>query len=128
MGLLGPHLEISPPCFVEKTRDELRVQVYDAMAEKENKHSENVDGKQSESAEEEKTETLQAADEQKPGKMDEENHKDGEKTTETEEKERTAGSEEETLEEDEYANKEKAGGDLCYTFLLKIILRIFQPF
>uniref|UniRef100_A0A3Q3A8F2 Nuclear autoantigenic sperm protein n=1 Tax=Kryptolebias marmoratus TaxID=37003 RepID=A0A3Q3A8F2_KRYMA len=89
----------------EKTRDELRVQVYDAMAEK-------VQEKQGEDAEGRAGSSEAADEQQKTEKVgDEEEAEDGEKKSETEEKESKTESEEEPTKEDESANKEETGSN-----------------
>ncbi|XP_005811096.1 nuclear autoantigenic sperm protein-like [Xiphophorus maculatus] len=82
----------------EKSRDELRVQVYDAMAEKKTDSE-----KQSEATEESKTEGSEATPEKK------EEEEDGEDESPAEEKE---GESEAAAEQEESTDKpEEAGGD-----------------
>ncbi|MEQ2158607.1 hypothetical protein GOODEAATRI_014094, partial [Goodea atripinnis] len=109
--------------FDEKTRDELRVQVYDAMAEKKTEDSQKDDGKQSEATEESKTEGSEAAgDQQKPEQV--ENEKDRESETEknedetkteeeppVEKKEESAEKKEPTADQKESADKPEEAGD-----------------
>ncbi|MEQ2194472.1 hypothetical protein XENOCAPTIV_029850, partial [Xenoophorus captivus] len=92
--------------FDEKTRDELRVQVYDAMAEKKTEDSQKDDGKQSEATEESKTEGSEAAgDQQKPEQV-EENKKDREYETEKN-KDETKTEEEPPVEKKEESAEKK---------------------
>ncbi|KAK5616149.1 hypothetical protein CRENBAI_016624 [Crenichthys baileyi] len=106
----------------EKTRDELRVQVYDAMAEKKTEDPQKDDGKQSEAAEESKTEGSEATGNQQKPEQVEENEKDGEteknedetKTEEeppVEKKEESAERKEPTADQKESADKPEEAGD-----------------
>uniref|UniRef100_A0A3Q2QQD1 Nuclear autoantigenic sperm protein n=1 Tax=Fundulus heteroclitus TaxID=8078 RepID=A0A3Q2QQD1_FUNHE len=109
----------------EKTRDELRVQIYDAMAEKKAEDSEKDDGKHSEATEESKADGSEAAEEpQKPEKVDEEKEKHSEEDEkdkaekdkaeeeeEEEKKEEECGPEEPAADQEESADKPEEAGD-----------------
>ncbi|CAI5641825.1 histone-binding protein N1/N2 [Oreochromis niloticus] len=96
----------------EKTRDELRVQVYDAMAEKKTEDGEKVEGKQSEDPQE-KTEGAEAGDEkEKTEKVEGEAEKDSkndESKSESEDKKETSGEEVDAKDDSEPAAKQKEG-------------------
>lgn len=92
----------------EKTRDELRVQVYDAMAEKKTEDGEKVEGKQSEDPQE-KTEGAEAGDKkEKTEKVEGEAEKDS-KNDESEDKKETSGEEVDAKDDSEPAAKQKEG-------------------
>uniref|UniRef100_A0A3P8PP92 Tetratricopeptide SHNi-TPR domain-containing protein n=1 Tax=Astatotilapia calliptera TaxID=8154 RepID=A0A3P8PP92_ASTCA len=96
----------------EKTRDELRVQVYDAMAEKKTEDGEKVEGKQSEDPQE-KTEGAEAGDkkentEKVEGEAEKDNKND-ESKSESKDKKEKSGEEVDAKDDSEPAAKEKEG-------------------
>lgn len=96
----------------EKTRDELRVQVYDAMAEKKTEDGEKVEGKQSEDPQE-KTEGAEAGDkkentEKVEGEAEKDNKND-ESKSESKDKKKKSGEEVDAKDDAEPAAKEKEG-------------------
>ncbi|XP_029381277.1 histone-binding protein N1/N2-like [Echeneis naucrates] len=98
----------------EKTRDELRVQVYDAMAEKKNEEAEKVEGKQSDEAEKNAdVEKAEAGDEQQEtAKEKEDEGKNGEAESKSAESEDNQEKEaEKETKEEESADKMEEAGD-----------------
>uniref|UniRef100_A0A665VKP9 Histone-binding protein N1/N2-like n=1 Tax=Echeneis naucrates TaxID=173247 RepID=A0A665VKP9_ECHNA len=98
----------------EKTRDELRVQVYDAMAEKKNEEAEKVEGKQSDEAEKNAdVEKAEAGDEQQEtAKEKEDEGKNGEAESKSAESEDNQEKEaEKETKEEESADKMEEDSD-----------------
>ncbi|XP_063318405.1 histone-binding protein N1/N2-like [Pelmatolapia mariae] len=93
----------------EKTKDELRVQVYDAMAEKKTEDGEKVEGKQSEDPQE-KTEGAEAGDKKVEGDT-EKDSKNDESKSESEDKKEKSGEEVDAKDDSEPAAKGKKEGD-----------------
>uniref|UniRef100_A0A3Q0SKA0 Nuclear autoantigenic sperm protein n=1 Tax=Amphilophus citrinellus TaxID=61819 RepID=A0A3Q0SKA0_AMPCI len=93
----------------EKTRDELRVQVYDAMAEKKTEDGEKSEGKQSEGPEKDKTDMEEAgAEQEKEGEAEKNSENDGSKSESEDKKEKDSktGEEAAAKEDSEPALKE----------------------
>uniref|UniRef100_A0AAX7SKV1 Tetratricopeptide SHNi-TPR domain-containing protein n=1 Tax=Astatotilapia calliptera TaxID=8154 RepID=A0AAX7SKV1_ASTCA len=93
----------------EKTRDELRVQVYDAMAEKKTEDGEKVEGKQSEDPQE-KTEGAEAGDkkentEKVEGEAEKDNKND-ESKSESKDKKEKSGEEVDAKDDSEPADSD----------------------
>uniref|UniRef100_A0A3Q2VNG1 Nuclear autoantigenic sperm protein n=1 Tax=Haplochromis burtoni TaxID=8153 RepID=A0A3Q2VNG1_HAPBU len=99
----------------EKTRDELRVQVYDAMAEKKTEDGEKVEGKQSEDPQE-KTEGAEAGDkkentEKVEGEAEKDNKND-ESKSESKDKKEKSGEEVDAKDDSESDSDDEEVGNL----------------